>query len=141
MKLIKYLLPLLMFMVVQFASAQKPGYQIYRSIGSVNNGVRSNGGGGTVYIKFDGNLAFEDFGLSTTLRYIYSGQQSDGTLLYYQQAWNYGTITQGSGWVTTYNSWMKVSPDKKTINTSADNGKLIIIYQIQTPDSAGEMIY
>ncbi len=127
---------------MQFASAQKPGFQAYRKIASVSNGVRTDGGGDTVYIKFDGNLVFEDFlgGLFIS-RYIYSGQQSDGTLLYYQQAWNHGTINQGSGWMTNYNSWMKVSPDKKTINISADNGRLIIIYKIQTPDSAGEMIY
>lgn len=137
---------LLFAMILPFmASAQKPGYSPYECVGYVNNGQRTNGSGSIAWTKFDGNLIFLNpvGGAYPDLRFRYSETQSNGTLVYYQQAYNVGGMGTPSGWMDNRNSWLLVSPDKSTINyvTQFGNNKNVTIYKIQTASSAGDMIY
>lgn len=140
MKNLKLIITAAILLICFSVYAQKPGYQAYRSVAIVENGVRKESSGSTVYLKFDGNLIFMSVGMPTDFRYILSGTQSDGNQLYYQQAFNNGTIYQGSGWQTNTNSYILISPDRKHFNRRVGQGS-IMVYKIQTADSAGSMIY
>lgn len=122
------------------AVAQKPGYTRYRNTKYVyeNGQVSENNGGGGAWVKLDGNVLWIDGGYGFEDRYVFDSRRSDGSLLYYRTAWNYGTIYQGSGWQINYNSWAIVSPDHRVINTK--NGNITTVMMIQSADDVGGMI-
>lgn len=122
------------------ANAQKPGYQSYSRDSVISpNGNRSNSSG-TVWVKFGGDLIFINYGLPYESRYKYHETQANGVEVYYFQAYNHGTMAQGSGWMTFYDECIKISPDKNTLNQCHKDGS-ITVYKIHTPSSAGDMIY
>lgn len=129
------------------ASAQKPGFSPYECVAYVKNGQRTNasGSGSSAWVKFDGNLVFINpvGGAYPDLRYRYSETQSDGTKVYYQQAYNTGGMGTSAGWMDNTSSWILVSPDRTTINKVSVFGgnKDVTIYKVQSASSAGDMIY
>lgn len=123
-------------------SAQKPGYTRYvitKHIDKDGNTKPATGGSG-YWIKFEGNLAFLDMGFGTENRFIYDSTQSNGNKLYYLQAWNYGTMNQGSGWVTQRNTYLLVSPNRSVINHILGYGWGGSVLRIQTANDVGGMI-
>lgn len=103
------------------ADAQSTRYTITKNI--VNGQLEDNDFGNGYSIRFDGNLMWVDMGFGSALRYEYDHTDGNGNNLYYFTAYNYGTMAQGSGYVTDYSGWAWVSPDKTTINLLNDNGK------------------
>lgn len=142
MRKIKMFLTFAVLMISFAISAQGPGYKPYQVVAYINNGQRTEGSS-SVYINFDGNLIHIDRmgnGMIVS-RYIDSGEYSDGNKVYYFQAYNYGTINQGSGWVTNRNKWLLVSPDRKHINEVDKQYNSTTIFKVQSASSAGSMIY
>lgn len=144
MKRTKTLLALLALVLAMGMSsyAQKPGYTRYVITKSIDNGnVRDASGGGQGYwIKFEGDLIWLDMGFGSQSRFVYNTTRNDGNKLYYSSAWNHGTMNQGSGWVTFYDSWMLVSPDGNTLNWMQNNGKTGQVLKKQTANDVGGMI-
>lgn len=122
------------------AVAQKPGYTRYQVTKYIDNGqVREGGGSGAgKWVKFDGNILWIDDGV-TDARYVFDSRRSDGSALYYRTSWNYGTMYQGSGWVTIRDQYALVSSDRKLINEKGAWG-LGTVLRIQTTDNIGGMI-
>lgn len=136
-----FLMALLSFISVN-VSAQKPGYTRYvitKSIDS-NGNVKASTGGSGYWIKFDGNLLWLDMGFGSQSRYIYDSTQSNGNKLYYRQAYNYGTMSQGSGWVTFRDSYALVSPDQSVINVEGSSNSDTQVLHIQSADDVGDII-
>lgn len=144
MKRTKTLLALLALVLAMGMSsyAQKPGYTRYVITKSIDNGnVRDAAGGGQGYwIKFEGDLIWLDMGFGSQSRFVYNTTRNDGNKLYYSSAWNHGTMNQGSGWVTSYDSWLLVSPDGNTINWMQNNGNRGQVLKKQTANDVGGMI-
>lgn len=137
------IITLLFALFVPFLTmAQKPGYKSYVTTAYINDGVRSGGSSQVTWVKFDGNLILMDHGFYEA-RYKYSYTQDNGTQVYYRQAWNYGTMQQGSGWVENRNNWLLVSQDEKHINECSvfGNSKNVTVLELQTASSVGDMIY
>lgn len=123
------------------AVAQKPGYTRYVITKNVINGNVSDSQGGAGYwIKFDGNIIWLDMGFGSQSRYVFNSTRSDGTKLYYFTAYNHGTLSQGSGYVTFYDTYLIVSSDNKTINAMRDRGQNGSVLKIQSANDVGEMI-
>lgn len=122
-------------------SAQKPGYTRYVITKTIdkNGNVKSGYGGSGYWIKFENNLIWLDMGFGSESRYIYNSTRNDGNKLYYHQAWNYGTMNQGSGWVTDYDSYLLVSADQTLINMKVGNCGTYVL-RLQTANDVGGMI-
>lgn len=121
-------------------SAQKPGYTRYVITKTIdkNGNVSSGNGGAGYWIKFENNLIWLDMGFGSQSRYIYNSTRSDGNKLYYLQAWNHGTMNQGSGWMTFYDSYLLVSADRTLINQKSNYGTSVL--RLQTANDVGGMI-
>ena len=123
------------------ASAQRPGFTRYTLTKNISNGQATPASGGAAYwVKFDGDLLWIDGGFGVDMRYQFNGTQNNGNKLYYFTAYNNGTITQGSGWMTFYDSWALVSPDRRTINVMRDNGNNGQVLKIMNASAAGDLI-
>lgn len=141
-KSIRTILILVLFaFTVVGAFGQKPGYTRYvitKNIDRNGNVTPSRGGAGQ-WIKFEGNLLFADYGGGLTPeRYVYDSTQDNGNKIYYRQAYNHGTMNQGSGWMTFYDTYIIVSADKNTLNKMSKNGGFVL--KKQSANDVGDMI-
>lgn len=125
------------FCVTAEAQSQPTRYTVTKTIH--NRKAEPNDFGHIFKVRYEGNLMYIDMGVGTALRYIYDHTESNGNQLYYGQAYNYGTMAQGRGYVTDNNRWAWVSGDKSTINMLDNNGKSGFVLKIGNAN-VGEMI-
>lgn len=121
------------------ATAQKPGYTRYTVTKYIQNGQQIPNDSGTAqWVKFENDIMWVDMGFGIQSRYVYDGKKN-GNDYYYLTAYNYGTMSQGSGYTPVQGCWALVSPDRKLINLMSNNGRDGSVLKIESAN-VGEMI-
>lgn len=106
----------------------------------LNDNASYPDGGQGYWIRFEGaNLLWVDMGFGNQMRYQFDSCQSNGNLLYYLTPYNYGTMSQGSGYVLNRQNWILVNPDRSVINMVSNNGRNVTVLKVDNAN-VGDMI-